>query len=104
MPSFDCCPIIEVEYVVEVSQGVLLSSKISSQKRISKLSIQVEFESTGSINSDIDTKLPIIIGTVPVLRSAPRDDISSSSTTQPSAPPLEMEGPPGYSTGNSASE
>ncbi|RCN48614.1 arrestin domain protein [Ancylostoma caninum] len=81
VPSFDCCPIIKVEYVVEV-----------------------KFESTGSVNSNIDTAVPIIIGTIPILRSAPQDEAASSSTFRPSAPPLELEYAPAYSAGSSAAE
>ncbi|EYB91711.1 hypothetical protein Y032_0203g1850 [Ancylostoma ceylanicum] len=81
VPSFDCCPIIKVEYIVEVT-----------------------FESSGSINSNIDAAVPIIIGTIPALRSASRGDAPSPSTSHATAPPLELEDPPAYSVGNSAME
>ncbi|KIH49249.1 arrestin domain protein, partial [Ancylostoma duodenale] len=79
VPSFDCCPIIKVEYMVEL-----------------------KFESTGSVNSNIETTLPIIIGTIPILRSAPQDEAPSSSTFHPTAPQLDLEDPPSYLAGNSA--
>ncbi|KIH58821.1 arrestin domain protein [Ancylostoma duodenale] len=75
VPFFDYCPIIKVEYVVEV-----------------------KFESTGSLNSDIDVSIPIVIGTIPVRGCPPRNDSSLPSTSGPSA--SEMDSPPPYSGGD----
>ncbi|EYB91709.1 hypothetical protein Y032_0203g1849 [Ancylostoma ceylanicum] len=75
VPSFDYCPIIKVEYVVEV-----------------------KFESTGSLNSNIDASIPVVIGTVPVRSSASHNDASLPSTSDPSA--QGMDSPPPYSEGD----
>ncbi|CAJ0597278.1 unnamed protein product [Cylicocyclus nassatus] len=74
VPSFDNCPIIKVEYFIEV-----------------KLTI------TGSINSKIEVEIPIVIGTVPV-RGTYEDGVPSTSA---SAPPEKEEAmPPPYLDGD----
>ncbi|RCN48611.1 hypothetical protein ANCCAN_05249, partial [Ancylostoma caninum] len=62
------------------------------------LQIQVKFESTGSLNSNIDASIPVVIGTIPVRSSASPDDAFLPSTSGPSAP--EMDSPPPYSEGD----
>ncbi|KAL6725459.1 hypothetical protein Aduo_007509 [Ancylostoma duodenale] len=67
-PSCDWCPIIKVEYIVEV-----------------------KFESTGWFNSDIAASFPIIVGTIPVGGNASRDDASLLLVYHLSAHSLKME-------------
>ncbi|KHJ97148.1 arrestin domain protein [Oesophagostomum dentatum] len=91
VPSFNTCPIISVEYFVEI-----------------------KFETSGALNSDVEATYPIIVGTIPVRApvsvplvqpSAPPMDFPSTSTpvspSVPSAPP--MDSPPPYSGSSDAS-
>ncbi|CAJ0597279.1 unnamed protein product [Cylicocyclus nassatus] len=80
VPSFNNCPIVKVEYVIEV-----------------------KLTSTGSINSNIEAEIPIVIGTVPV-RGAYEDRAPSTSASAPfekeeAMPPPYLKGglsPPNY--------
>ncbi|ETN69260.1 arrestin domain protein [Necator americanus] len=75
VPSFNYCPIIKVEYVVEL-----------------------KFESTGSLNSNIETAVPVIIGTIPIRERLSQEPTPTSSKIYPSLP--EMDSPPPYSQEN----
>ncbi|CAJ0597257.1 unnamed protein product [Cylicocyclus nassatus] len=87
VPSFNMCPIISVEYYLEV-----------------------KFETSGALNSGIESTYPIVLGTVPVQAQTvvvtqptapPFMEFPSSSAVSPaipSAPP--MESPPPYMNSN----
>ncbi|ETN69259.1 hypothetical protein NECAME_15422 [Necator americanus] len=97
VPSFNTCPIISVDYDVDI-----------------------KFETSATLNSDIETSCPIIVGTIPVrsvsftaVPSAPPMDFPSSSGVIPSAPTMDippvaspsappMETPPPYPESNGA--
>ncbi|EYB91696.1 hypothetical protein Y032_0203g1843 [Ancylostoma ceylanicum] len=84
VPSFNTCPIVSVEY-----------------------SVEVKFDTSGALNSDVEASCPIIVGTIPVRSanftfepSAPPLDSPSTSAVGPSAPP--MDSPPPYPEGSGA--
>lgn len=85
VPSFNCCPIISVEYVVEV-----------------------KFKTQASFKGDIGTHCHVIVGTIPVRNpyvlaqpSAPPAQVAQTSTSNyPSAPPMDQ--PPAYPETNGA--
>ncbi|PIO65805.1 arrestin domain protein, partial [Teladorsagia circumcincta] len=85
VPTFNCCPIVSVEYMVEV-----------------------KFKTQASFKGDVISHCHIIVGTIPVGNpyvapqpSAPPPDVPLPSSSGPSAPPLET--PPPYPVLNGAS-
>ncbi|PIO69426.1 arrestin domain protein [Teladorsagia circumcincta] len=85
VPTFNCCPIVSVEYMVEV-----------------------KFKTQASFKGDVISHCHIIVGTIPVGNpyvapqpSAPPPDVPLPSSSGPSAPPLET--PPPYPVVNGAS-
>ncbi|KHJ97149.1 arrestin domain protein [Oesophagostomum dentatum] len=73
VPTFNTCPIIAVEYLLEI-----------------------KLETSGTLNSDVEATCPVLVGTIPIQLSstrtqpsAPPADSPTTSAVEPTAPPLE---------------
>lgn len=58
----------------------------------------MKLESTGSLNSNVDISVPLVIGTIPVRGSPSWGETPQPSSSGPSA--SELESPPPYSEGS----